>query len=386
MSKLLDLNDDCLYSICTCLDLNDLLSLKKSCRRMETIVLYLWRHRYRRLSLTRNQMGSFTDKSIFVDLMSSVCDILEELTIASIDSSQIKWIAHLRFHKLHYLECNINHNFNESCDGNTLLLTKMCAYITKLTLLSSTTGKYIKDFNHLIDLDLSCCNYLDTEYIAEICSSLKLQKIAILYYGYNTVIEMSAITNCRTLEELKIDDHHLMLFIDGILSLPHLRKISCYTRDYGVYLVDKIALTRGPSIHTMIFNSVLWSNDRHIQNLIQMSYLKYLILVDDDVEDEQLMKLSQQLTQLLEFHCINSRLESDDGILEIIKRCEKLEVLNLTKSNISADFLKSLQCVENQIERVVPLKLYCGQTSIEDKPLIEVINYSIYFLYLHYAI
>ncbi|XP_017476979.1 PREDICTED: uncharacterized protein LOC108366981 isoform X3 [Rhagoletis zephyria] len=375
MTKLLDLNDDCLYCICSYLNLDDQLSMKNVCRHLNMVIKWLWRYRSKALTISCKQMKEFNEEGSqdFLDVMTSVCEILEKLTIDSIKSAQLKQVAHLRFPKLKFLECTISHDLNESNDADVLRLTKLCPYITRLVLGGGITGKYISNLFLLTDLDLSCCEYLDTEYLAEICNTLKLRKLALLYYGYNRVLDdgLSAITDCHTLEELKIDDHHLLLFIDELLRMPSMRKIVCYTRDYDVFLMGKLAQALGVRIHTLIFNCVLWSNDRHIEYIGFMTHLQRLILQDDDIEDEQLEVLAQRLKQLREFHFSSSRLESDNGILEIAKHCTKLEVLNLTKSNISSDFLRNIMIVLSEIKRNAPLKLYCGKTAVENEPIIE---------------
>ncbi|XP_053954481.1 uncharacterized protein LOC128860773 isoform X3 [Anastrepha ludens] len=375
MLQLLNLNDDCLYSICAFLELDDQLSMKNACRRLDLVVKLLWRYQCKILSITYTQMMTFKEegKQNFVDLMTCVCDSLEELSIANIESAQLRWVAHLRFPKLNFLECNISHNENGVNDEDVRFVTQICPYITKLVLMSSTTGKYIVNLHLLTELDLSCCNYLDTNYLAEICQTLKLRKLSLLYYGYNTLLDdgLSSIANCHTLEELKIDDHHLLLFIDELLGMPRMRKIVCYTRDYDVFLMGKLAQAHGVRIHTLIFNSVLWSNDRHIAYIRLMPNLQRFILQDDDIEDEQLEILAQCLNHLREFHFSSSRLESDNGILDIVKRCKKLEVLNLTKSNISGSFLQKIGAVLSETKRDGPLKLYCGETAIANELILE---------------
>ncbi|XP_067643358.1 uncharacterized protein [Eurosta solidaginis] len=378
MLNFLDLNDDCLCYICLFLKFDDLLAIKHVSRRMDMIVKLFWRHQSRAIAINLQQMEAFKrNKNDFIDLFTSACEIVETLTIDDIESSLLKCICHLKFPKLNILECNISHRDNTNNDEDIILLTKLCPSITRLALTSSTTGKYIKNMSLLNDLDLSCCEYLDTEHLAEIFKTLKLRKFSLLYFGYNTVLDngLSAITDCVTLEELKIDDHHLLLFIDKLLYMTHLRKIICYTRDYEVFLMEKLTRMHGIRMHTLIFNSVLWSNDRHIANVCLMANLKCLVLVDDDIEDEQLEVLAQNLKQLREFHIESSRLESDYGILEMVRQCKSLEILNVTNSSISKDFLKKLMNVLCEMTRDVALKLYCRGTAIERDIFVERMNH-----------
>ncbi|XP_067643361.1 uncharacterized protein [Eurosta solidaginis] len=374
MLNFLDLNDDCLCYICVFLEFDDLLAIKHVSRRLDMIVKLFWRHQYRAIAINFQQMPELKrNKNDFIDLLTSACDIVETLTIDNIESSLLKCICHLKLPKLNILECNISERYYTNNDEDIIVLTKLCPSITRLVLRSSTTGKYIKNMSLLNDLDLNFCNKLDTEHLAEIFKTLKLRKFSLLYFGYKTVLDkgLSEITDCVTLEELQIDDRHLMLFIDKLLYMTNLRKIICYTSHYDVVLMEKLTRMHGIRMHTLIFNSVLWSNDRHIASVRLMANLKCLILVYDDIEDEQLKVLAQDLKQLREFHIESSRLESDYGILEIVRHCKSLEILNVTNSSISKDFLKRLMNVLCEMRRDVALKLYCRGTAIKRDVFVE---------------
>ncbi|EDW19494.1 uncharacterized protein LOC6583348 [Drosophila mojavensis] len=384
------LNDDCWLTILKYVNLKDQVSLAHISKSLRSVVRYQWEHlrvAYLDQALLERFEQQPSEMEEFLQLASSS---LQNLTIKQTDIALLqKWRAY-EFPKLVTLDCDLGFESEEETDEKVLLLTQLFPNLRQLTLLGNTTGRHIWAWDQLQELNLLCCESLDTSTFDQIFSAIPLRKLTLLYYGYNTNMgdDVLPISKCSTLEELVMDDHHLLGdFMPNLLQLPRLRRLAFYTRDYYEYLLETVSKLRPLRVKALLFHDAFWSSSCVSQVMMSMTNLRRLVLHDDDIETKELHKICATLPQLEELHLTKMRaLPTATQLWDMVGASQSLKILNLSGNRLNRQFLDlSSECLDRVLKKrslSSPLTLHlhntllkCDQTEILKKlkhPNLEV--------------
>ncbi|XP_064552295.1 uncharacterized protein LOC135438076 isoform X1 [Drosophila montana] len=370
------LNEDCWLTILKYVKLSDQLALAQISNSLQCTVRYHWQH-LKEAHLDHDVLDRFeqhpNEMQEFVQLASGSLQrlILKRASMALLES----WKSY-RFPKLVSLSCDMCFTSQEAADEETLLLTELFPHLTQLTLLSSTSGRHLWTWDKLEELHLMCCESLDTSTFEQIFSSMPLRKLTLLFYGYSVNLGEGVlpVSKCATLEELVIDDHHLLgAFLPNLLQLPRFRRLAFYTRDYYEGLLLTVAKLRPLKVKSLLFNDAFWSSSRVSDVITRMSNLRCLALYDDDIETKELYNICAILPQLEELHLMKMRaLPTPTQLWDIVAACKTLKVLNLSSSQLDKQFLDlSATCLDRVLRKrnaSSPLTLHLHNTVLERSP------------------
>ncbi|XP_037956199.1 uncharacterized protein LOC119685870 [Teleopsis dalmanni] len=356
---ILILNDYCLEEIFKYISVEEQISNTSVCIRFKNIIEGLWRRNTKKTTIRCDKFSDTQIDSYF----SQIHHNLEEAEFNLLSESNIETLKKFVYPKVTELTCSTSHKKRGESDEVTMMITKSFPNLTKLCLESRITGKYIGSLTNLEDLDLSCCEYLHTSHLSSVFSKSKLKKLTILFYGYSTTLDLNLreMKKCTKLEELTMDDHHLIMFMDILLSFINLRKLSCYTRDYTEYLLSKLADYFTNKIKAVYINNCFWGRNTIVSSLREMVNLEKLYLFDDDLEDSNMENIAQGNRKLREFHFVDCKYETEYGILNFVRCCNTLEVLNLYGTQITnKEFVQRLNGIINGRMNHKPIKVYFG--------------------------
>ncbi|KAH8353233.1 hypothetical protein KR084_009762 [Drosophila pseudotakahashii] len=386
-----NINEDIWINILKFLSMSDQLSLAQVNERISSYVKYQWTH-LKTATLTRDDM-EFLDRNekMMQECLNSWSGSVERLNLPSASRDLLtKWKAY-RFSNLRSLDCHMDYNLEEA-DEETLLLTELFPLLTSLTLNSSTTGRYLWRWAGLKELNLTWCEYLETDTFAEIFGSLKLTKLTLLYYGYNVNLgeDVLAVTRCSTLEELIIDDHHLLGdFLPRLMNLPNFRRLAFYTRDYYEFLLHSVARLKPLKVRSLLFNDSFWSSERVAESILDMTNLRRLVLQEDDIDSHMLHTICHKLAKLEELHLLQMReVPSPTHLWNCIGICPMLRTLNLSSTKLSYQSvdLNSPHLLNILVKRSSPLTLHLHNTGLDPeriKPTVDYPNLKVTFEPIH---
>ncbi|XP_033151032.1 uncharacterized protein LOC117135121 isoform X2 [Drosophila mauritiana] len=370
------INEDVWLDILKYLPMRDQLSLAEVNENISTYVKYQWRH-LKKVTLAREDL-EFLDnnKKLMQECVGGWSATVEHLYLPSAKIEMlVKWTEY-DFPHLRSLECHMDYNLEEA-DEETLQLTELFPLLTKLSLNSSTTGRYLWHWKHLKELNLTWCEYLDPDHFKEIFGSLQLTKMTMLYYGYNVNLGENVvdITRCTTLEELHIDDHHLLgSFLPRLMNLPHFRRLVFYTRDYYEYVLGWVARHKPLKVQSLLFNDSFWSSERVAESILHMTNLRRLVLQEDDIDAQQLHTICHKLPRLEELHLLAMReVPSPSHLWNSIGHCHLLRILNLSSTKLSSKSvdLRNSCLTKVLLSRRIPLTLHLHNTGLAPSKVIR---------------
>ncbi|EDV58268.1 uncharacterized protein LOC6542862 [Drosophila erecta] len=364
------INEDIWINILKYLPMCDQLSLAQVNQNISSYVKYQWGH-LKTVTLAREDL-EFLDRNrkLMRECLGGWSATVEHLSLPSASSDLLRKWTEYSFPHLRSLHCYMDYNLEEA-DEETLLLTKLFPLLTKLSLYSSTTGRHLWHWRQLKELSLHWCEYLDPDNFAEIFGSLKLTKLSLLYYGYNVNLgeKVVDITRCSTLEELHIDDHHLLGdFLPRLMNLPHFRRLAFYTRDYYEFLLGSVARHKPLKVQSLLFNDSFWSSERVAESMLHMTNLRRLVLQEDDIDSQQLHNICHKLPNLEELHLLAMReVPSPSHLWNSIGHCHYLRILNLSSTKLSSQWvdLRNSCLSKVLLSRRIPLTLHLHNTGLD---------------------
>ncbi|XP_017120647.1 uncharacterized protein LOC108141681 [Drosophila elegans] len=374
------INEDIWINILRFLPLSDQLSLAQVTESIHCYVKYHWNH-LKSVTATRDDL-EFLDRNeqMMQECLGGWSRSVQWLKLSGCSRDLLrKWTSY-SFPHLRSLDCHMDYNPEED-DEETLLLTELFPLLTSLTLNSSTTGSHLSRWRQLKELNLIWCEYLDTDTFAEIFGSLKLAKLTLLYYGYNVNLgeKVVDVTQCSTLEELTIDDHHLLgAFLPRLMDLPHFRRLAFYTRDYSEHLLGLVARHHPLKVRSLLFNDSFWSSDRIERDILLMTNLRRLVLQDDDIDSQQLHAICKRLPHLEELHLLQMReLPPPPPLWNLLGSCSALRILNLSSSKLGgrAQKLDLSQLPNDLLNRRTPLTLHLHNTGFIPEKVIPAMKH-----------
>lgn len=373
------INEDVWIVILKFLPMSDQLSLAQVNESIASYVKYQWKH-LKRVTLTREDL-EFLDRNeeLMQECLGGWSRSVERLNLPNASRDLLRKWTEYSFPQLRSLDCHMDYNLEEA-DEETLLLTELFPLLTSLTLNSSTTGRYLWQWSDLKELNLIWCEYLETDTFEQIFASLKLTKLTLLYYGYNVNLgqKVLAITRCSTLEELILDDHHLLGdFLTRLMNLPHFRRLAFYTRDYYEFLLSSVARHKPLKVRSLLFNDSFWSSERVAESIMRMTNLRRLVLQEDDIDSQQLHAICHKLPQLEELHLVQLReIPSPTHLWNSISLCPSLRILNLSSTKLSCHFLYVSHSRLSQvlINRSSPLTIHLHNTGLVPEVILSAIN------------
>ncbi|ALC44599.1 CG13088 [Drosophila busckii] len=361
-------NIDCWLYILKYVDLKDQLSLTEISPILNTAVHLHWRHLKQALVSEQVLRRFERQPDELEDFLECASGALQRLTIKGATLQQLKCWQTAQFAKLKTLDCDLRYCEVEQADSETLLLTQLFPNLISLTLNSCCTGAYLWLWTQLQELHLICCESLDSSTFGRIFSTLPLRKLSLLYYGYSANLgeQVIAASHCATLEQLVIDDHHLLGdFLLNLLELPNFQRLAFYTRDYHEWLLQTTAKLQPLRVESLLFNDAFWSST-HVSNaILAMTNLQRLVLYDDDIETQLLAKLCAKLPRLKQLHLLKMReLPTATQIWDMVCNCGSLKLLNLSHSKLDPQFLELSQMAIKRVfyRRKTCLTLQLHQT------------------------
>ncbi|XP_017060612.1 uncharacterized protein LOC108100971 [Drosophila ficusphila] len=373
------INEDIWVEILKFCPMRDQFSLIQLNENVKSYVKYHWGH-LKSVTLSTGDL-ELLDKNeeLMQEFLGSWSRTVQWLTLNRCSMDLLKKWTQFSFPHLRSLDCHMEYNLEEA-DEETLLLTVLFPHLTTLTLNSSTSGRHLWRWKQLKELNLIWCEYLDTDYFEEIFDRLKLTKLTLLYYGYNVILgdKVMAITRCTTLEELTIDDHHLLGgALQRLIDLPHFRRLSFYTRDYNEFLANSVAKHKPLKVRSLLFNDSFWSSERVTDDILKMTNLQRLVLQEDDIDTQQLHDICQKLPHLEELHLLQMReLPTSTRLWNTIGTCPSLRLLNLSSTKLGnwMDLSKS-HLPKVLLNRTFPLTLHLHNTGFDPQKVIPALEH-----------
>ncbi|KAH8282755.1 hypothetical protein KR054_009513 [Drosophila jambulina] len=364
------INEDLWLKILQFLPMIDQISLAQVNEDIREYVKYHWRHS-KSITLTGDVLEFFgANEPLMLEGLECWSGSVQRLKISRGSMELLKKWTPYSFPQLRTLDCEMDYNLEEA-DDETLLLTNLFPLLTHLTLSSSTTGCHLWRWKLLKELHLIWCEYLDTDTFKEIFSTLQLKKLTLLYYGYNVTLgeDVLEAARCSTLEELQIDDHHLLGdFLPQLLRLPHFRRLSFYTRDYYEYLLGTVAKSQPLKVRSLLFHDAFWSSERVTDAIEAMKNLRRLVLQDDDIKSHLLYTICHKLPHLEELHLLKMRdLPWPSQLWEDVGACPTLRILNLSSTKLSYQMVKpsATRLSKILLHRRAPLTLHLHNTGLD---------------------
>ncbi|KAH8266594.1 hypothetical protein KR018_002733 [Drosophila ironensis] len=374
------LNEDIWLNILPFLPMRDQLSLTRVSNRIHTYVQYYWRH-LKSVTLDGDVIETFRlNKAAMGDCLQCWSGTVQKLKIVRGTMDLLQQWTSWSFPQVHTLDCDMEYNLDYG-EEETLLLTVLFPHLVHLTLSSSTTGVHLWRFEKLQELHLNWCEYLDTSAFQKIFSTLKLTKLTLLYYGYNVNLDTGVedIAKCNTLQELVIDDHHLLgNVLPRLLPLPSFRRLAFYTRDYHEHLLGTVAKQQPLMVRSLVFHDSFWSSERVTDALQRMSNLRRLVLQDDDIETQLLHTICHKLPHLEELHLLKMRdMPTPNQLWDMVAACPTLRVLNLSSTKLCQQFVEPSHSYLTKIllKRSCPLTLHLHKTGLDPKKVLPAMHH-----------
>ncbi|XP_030380573.1 uncharacterized protein LOC115628551 [Scaptodrosophila lebanonensis] len=374
------LNEFCWLSILQHLELRDHLALAQVSETLHSIVKYHWRS-LSRVKILDDTVQRLTNHPRGMhEFLECASASLQELELKNCSFRLLRKWEFYSFPKLHTLDYQTM--YNEDCaDEETLLLTQLFPNLRKLTLSNSTSGLHLWCWSKLQELHLIRCDFLNSDLFEEIFSKLPLRKLTLLYYGDDVCLDegIFAASLCKTLEELVVDDHHLVEdCLRNLLRLPKIRRLTFYTRDYCEYLLKKISKQQPLKVNALLFNDSFWKNGQVAENVLRMLNLRRFALYDDDIGGNQLHSICEKMPNLQELYLMKMRqLPSTKKLWDAIAASDALKVLDLSNTKLDEEFLESsVACLEPTLsKRSAPLQLNCHNCDISQERILTMLKH-----------
>lgn len=396
---ILQLNDDCLLLICDYLELMDLLALKKTCSRFESISCEVFK-RYKILDFdidpcekkyltmldAKNilmEIGSYIEHLFIsrdrflrpgvriLNLIPRYCPNLKDLDINdfALKAKTLKGFDEL-FKSLEGLSLT-NCGIEDTIGKSLKLATKLKRL--DLSMNSEITGKCLASVKNLKSLNLESCQNIQGKPFTTFAAHNKtLESLNITCCGRLTTDAIkSIVTNMTELKDLVCNNNYDSVDASTMAllgKLPNLKKIQFKINGYspidqilqGLTEVNKLEhLDLSEGVFTAIDYNLL-SNLTHLKEL----KLNYKL----DLGDDQLAKLASK-GNFVELHVAGCTKLTDKQLIEFIRKNPQLKELDLSYCQITEglifsaiDILKeqAVGCREGSRQ----LKMMVGQTSI----------------------
>ncbi|KAH8335228.1 hypothetical protein KR067_004106 [Drosophila pandora] len=375
------LNEDLWIYILNYLPMQDQLSVASVNANIQSYVRYFWRH-LKNVHLTVEVLEDFRlKKALMSDSVPYWAGSVQNLKITRGRMQMLRNLHAFSFPHVQKLDCEMEYNLDYG-DEETMLLTVLFPNLTHLTLNSSTTGYHLWRWKQLKELNLVWCEYLDTFTFEEVFKNLKLKKLKLLYYGYNVTLDsgVTDITYCTTLEELVIDDHHLLgEFLPRLVRLPNFRRLAFYTRDYYEGLLHNLAKLAPLKVRSLLFNDAFWSSERVTDAMGKMSNLRRLVFQDDDIESQLLHTVCHKLKHLEELHLLKMRdLPTPNQLWDMVGACPSLKILNLSSTKLCQQFIEPSTSYMTRVfvNRSSPLTLHLSATGLDPKRVLPAMQHT----------
>ncbi|KAH8388891.1 hypothetical protein KR215_005728 [Drosophila sulfurigaster] len=339
------LPDDCQLRIIRYVkDLTDQMALRHVCKSLRDNVEYHWKQHIREIYVQGAELEHFEEYPDDMHaLLKQTCETVTSIVMSRGSANLLPEWEGYEFPKVTSLDAEIFNTDNDP-DDDVNMMTKMFPNIVHLSLQSNATGRYMWRWTRLISMHFYCCESLDPRMLLRTFVKVPVHKLTILFYGYSVNLgdDLVGASMLPFLEELVIDDHHLLGdFMPNLMKLPKFTRLAFYTRDYYEHLLQSVAKLAPLRVNALSFFDAFWSSDRLCDDIERMSNLRRLVLQDDDIEASQLHTLCSRLKNLEELHLINMRsLPTTHQIWGVVEAAENLELLNLTGCTLDPDFLK----------------------------------------------
>ncbi|XP_073827391.1 uncharacterized protein [Musca autumnalis] len=399
---ILDLNDDCLGMIVRRLNIMQQYQISKLHTRFKQIVQSQWRCKLNHVAIYPELLENI-DESTFVGFMQEVGPHMQSLFMRHCDIKYLRLLNDQIFNNTESFswmgegggaagdsageelaEFQGDRQQQQFLDEDLNLLTRIFPKLKVLKLRScQITGKYLSQLATLKHLSLDDCQCLESDNFQEVFQELKLRKFDIMEdCDEINCCDLIELKKCPTLEHIKIADYHLCFdtdIINDILRMPHLKKLSIYSKNFVFDVLERISRTNLKQIEAFKFNGLLHNFERFFRELNHMRFLKKLSFYEchgfdiEGIRDHMLVQISKQFADLEEIHLCSCDLESDRGVLSFVQNCRKLKLINLTgcgKGIGESVIWRCMEMMKKQKWRTQTLEMWLKDTVI-DKSILE---------------
>ncbi|KAH8266584.1 hypothetical protein KR018_001831, partial [Drosophila ironensis] len=393
-ASLLQLNDDVLGLIIRQLNVYQQFEVGRLNRRLESIVQMLWRTRVRSVVLQDEMFRRSPpiNSRQFLAFFLALAPHMQRLCCQQMDVRRLRVLSSQHFEEITHLEwLGDGHRRGRVrfVDEDVRLLGRVFPKLKRLKLRScQITGKYLCDLEHLSELCLDDCQFLESQHFRDLFRQLRLRKFDIMEdCDEVNCCDLADLQLCPTLEHIKIADYHLCMESDitqQLLRLPRLQKLSIYSKNFVFDVLARIARPSNPPagaarmIEGFRFSGILHDYGRFFRELGNLRQLRRLELhgqTEDEgngqalqvLTDQILRQLASQLNNLNELHLCGYQLESPAGVMEFVTSCCQLKILNITRSRCHGESFvrRCLGVLVKQRWRTQPLELWIRQSDIK---------------------
>lgn len=391
---LLQLNDDVLALIIRQLDTYQQFQISRLNRRLAGVVHMLWETRVRNVVLQDEMFGrSGANSRQFVAFILALAPHMQHLSCKQLDVRRLRLLSNHTLERIHSFEWlgNVYRRRRvRFVDEDVRMLQRVFPNLKSLKLRGcQITGKYLCDLEELTDLRLHDCHFLESQHFRDIFRQLRLRKFDIMEdCDEVNCCDLADLQLCPTLEHIKIADYHVCMESDitqQLLTLPNLRKLSIYSRNFVFDVLSRIVSPTSPpgdgrQIEAFSFSGVLHDYGRFFRELGNLSHLTRLELHSQPEEEEEkeegvqvqclgdqiLRQLASQLGELTELHLCGYQLESPLGLLEFVINCRQLRVLDITRTFCHGESFvwRCIAILAKQSWRIRPLELWIRHSDI----------------------
>ncbi|KAH8378293.1 hypothetical protein KR093_010580, partial [Drosophila rubida] len=384
-SSLLQLNDDVLALIVAQLHVYQQFELSQLHSRLRSIVQALWRTRVRSVELQDEQLLGATSRQ-FQAFITALAPHLEQLSCQQLDVRRLRLLRGQSLRGVTQLEWDQRQTRGRGrlrfVDDDVRLLQRLCPALRRLTLRGcQVTGKYLCELRLLQELRLDDCQCLESQHFRDIFRQLQLRKFDILANCDEVnCCDLADVQLCPTLEHIRMADYHLCMESDitqQLLQLPNLQQLSIHSHNFVFDVLQRIARPTvgivGKQIEGFRFNGLLHDYGRFLRELSNLRQLRRLELHGQPEEgqlqrlgDQMLQQLAAQLPELHELHICGYQLESAAGLLQFVRSCRELRLLDVTGSRCIGDgfVARCLALLAKLSWRCRPLELWIRHSDI----------------------
>lgn len=402
-TNILQLNDECLETVCLYLPLRDQIRFSRVCRRFRGIFKRICKYTSKVFNM--NQLIGMTlwdireffemaganieeligavpynyqDRIDFISELSP-CVRRVDLNCNNVESASLLRFLE-RFHAVTYVEL---HNF--SLNDNSVLALRKLPNLRALILDQSfeLTGKNLSKLYQLHELSLFGCENLQTSHFSDICKCLfNLRCLDIRHCKMLTTRAYSdMVRNCRQLEQLKISCEKEVNY-DCVAQLHALRQLVVHS--FGAVretFFIALAAHKAQQLEKLEISARNCITHERAIYLSRLQQLRSLICPNNDnLTDECLFEFAERLTKLEVLDIRNCRAVTNVGVLVLLRRCTHIKLVNLAQcEGITDDFVYDACDVLKQGTRAyaAPVLFHVAGTSVheivvQDLPQLEV--------------
>ncbi|XP_067626548.1 F-box/LRR-repeat protein 2-like isoform X2 [Eurosta solidaginis] len=362
-TNILQLNDECLESICLHLPLRDQIRFSRVCRRFRDIFKHICKCASKTFNMNQligmtlwdireffEMAGANIEELIgavpynYQDRIDFISEFSPRIRRVNLNCNNVESASLLRllecFHAVTYVKL---HNF--SLNDSAVLAFKNLPNLRALVLdqICELSGKNLNKLYQLHELSLYGCENLQNDHFIDICKCLfNLRSLDIRHckmLSSRAYTEMKRY--CRQLEQLKISCEKEVNY-DCVAQLHALRDLSMHS--FGAVretFFIALAAHKAQQLERLEISARNCLTHERAIYLSKLQQLRSLICPNNDnLIDECLFEFAERLTLLEHLDIRNCRAVTNIGLLVLLRRCTHLKSVNVEQcEGINDDFV-----------------------------------------------